>query len=182
MIKYIAFLRAINVGGHQPLKMNALAHMFESFGVEKVRTIIASGNVLFESDRKNESVLTRQIEEGLREKLGYTVETMVRTLPEIEEMIGKNPFKKIKPSENVKTYVTFLAEEKEAPMALPFKSPKKDFEILSKTRREVFSISLILADGHFGNPAGFIEKAFKIPATTRNWNTLLRINNIAKEA
>jgi uncharacterized protein (DUF1697 family) len=180
-MKYIAFLRGINVGGHKLIKMEALGKIFEGFGLQNVKTVIASGNVMFEAVRKSEAVLARQIEKGLYQELGYEVDVMLRALPEIEEMIRENPFEGVKPSDDVKMYVTFLAQERAFQLKFPFKSPKKDFEILSKAGREVFSLSFRLADGHSGNSAGFIEKTLKIPATTRNWNTLLRISALAKE-
>lgn len=178
---YVAFLRGINVGGHKLIKMQELSRMFESFGLKHVKTIIASGNVMFESSEKNESPLARNIEKRLQEQLGYRVDVMLRSLSAIEEILLKNPFQKIKCGNDIKLYVTFLAEETPHKLKLPFKSSKKDFEIVSMSGREVFSLSFKTSDGRFGNSAGFIEKEFKVPATTRNWNTLRRIMECGKK-
>ncbi len=70
MKRYIAFLRAINVGGTTIIKMSDLKRMFESFGLENVETYIQTGNVIFESDESKASVLEEQIEHQLAKPLG----------------------------------------------------------------------------------------------------------------
>ncbi len=70
MPKYVAFLRAINVGGHT-VKMDYLRGLFEAIGSRNVETFIASGNVIFDSKSKNAPALERRIEKHLEETLGY---------------------------------------------------------------------------------------------------------------
>src|SRR5437763_14108679 len=74
MPKYIAFLRAINVGGHT-VKMAHLRHLFEALGFAKVETFIASGNVVFDSSSRSTRTLEKKIERHLKETLGYEVVT-----------------------------------------------------------------------------------------------------------
>ncbi len=74
MERYVAFLRAINVGGHT-VKMDYLRQVFESFGLSGVETFIASGNVVFEAPTADARALDEQIGQGLREALGYDVAT-----------------------------------------------------------------------------------------------------------
>src|SRR5687767_3383922 len=81
MAQYIAFLRAINVGGHV-VKMDVLKSIFESLGYSKCATFIASGNVLFES-RKQPARLEKEIEKKLASALGYDVATFIRTPAEL---------------------------------------------------------------------------------------------------
>ena len=69
MPRYVAFLRAINVGGHT-VKMEDLRRLFETMGFANVETFIASGNVIFESKSKNTQAMERKIENHLRESLG----------------------------------------------------------------------------------------------------------------
>ena len=64
-MKYVAFLRAINVGGHAIIKMTDLKKMFESAGQENVQTYIQSGNVIFESNEKEVESLAKRIEHQL---------------------------------------------------------------------------------------------------------------------
>lgn len=91
MPRFIAFLRAINVGGHT-VRMEHLRQLFESLGFSKVETFIASGNVLFESRTTNARTLEAKIEKGLLEALGYEVATFVRTVDELAAIADYVPF------------------------------------------------------------------------------------------
>jgi uncharacterized protein (DUF1697 family) len=89
MSKHIAFLRAINVGGHN-VKMDYLRQLFESIGFSKVETFIASGNVIFDAKAGNIKVLERKIESCLHEALGYEVATFIRTYTELAGIANYN--------------------------------------------------------------------------------------------
>src|SRR5262245_39012536 len=91
MPRYIAFLRAINVGGHV-VKMDHLKSLFGSLGFSAVETFIASGNVIFESRARSESTIQRKIEECLHKELGYEVATMLRTDAELAAIAAYEPF------------------------------------------------------------------------------------------
>ena len=92
MPRFIAFLRAINVGGHI-VRMEHLRQLFESLGFSSVETFIASGNVVFESTSKNTQVLERKIESRLREELGYEVATFIRTDAELAAIANYKAFR-----------------------------------------------------------------------------------------
>jgi uncharacterized protein (DUF1697 family) len=70
MLRFIAFLRAINVGGGRTVKMQSLREVFESLGFSRVATFIASGNVVFETTTKKTKTLESKIERALKEALG----------------------------------------------------------------------------------------------------------------
>ena len=74
MPRFFAFLRAINVGGHN-VTMEKLRGLFEALGHKDVETFIASGNVIFASKSKDRGALERKIENSLRKSLGYEVTT-----------------------------------------------------------------------------------------------------------
>ena len=74
MNKYVAFLRAINVGGNSGLKMDGLRRMFESFGLNNMQTYIQSGNIIFESKEDSAALLEKRIESQLVKALGYKVQ------------------------------------------------------------------------------------------------------------
>jgi len=86
MAKYIAFLRAINVGRGRPIKMKVLRQVFESLGFSNIGTFIASGNVLLESRTKNAKALEKKIEKRLREELGYEVTAFLRTNTQVTKI------------------------------------------------------------------------------------------------
>ena len=91
MSKHIAFLRAINVSGHN-VKMDYLRQLFESIGFSNVETFIASGNVIFDMKAGNVKTLEKKIEALLHESLGYEVATFIRTDAEVAEIAKYKPF------------------------------------------------------------------------------------------
>src|SRR5688572_12572474 len=109
MPKYVAFLRAINVGGHQ-VKMDHLRQLFVDLGFSNVETFIASGNVIFDSTAKSSRSLEKKIEKRLLESLGYEVLTYVRSVPEVMNLARYKPFPDSE-SEAHTVYVGFLADE-----------------------------------------------------------------------
>jgi uncharacterized protein (DUF1697 family) len=111
MPKYVAFLRAINVGGHT-VKMDHLRRLFEGLGFFNVETFIASGNVIFDSTSKSTEILERKIEYHLRQALGYEVATFIRSPSELAAIADHRPF----PDEDLRAegnvlYIAFLADE-----------------------------------------------------------------------
>lgn len=91
MARYIALLRAINVGGHT-VKMEVLRELFSSLRFSNVETFIASGNVIFEAKAAADRVLEMRIEKLLQSSLGYAVSTFVRTEDEIRTISVYKPF------------------------------------------------------------------------------------------
>ncbi len=91
MPRHIAFLRAINVGGHT-VKMERLRELFASLGLANVETFIASGNVIFESSARKAAAIERTIETGLRDALGFEVATFIRTPAELVAVAERQPF------------------------------------------------------------------------------------------
>ena len=175
MIRYVAFLRGINVGGHKVIKMTDLARLFESFGFEHVKTYIASGNVLFDTAEANADAVARGVEEGLRAALGYDVLVILRTIAEIEGIIKMDPFKDVAPTEHVRLYVTFLSEEPRSTLKLPYESSAGEFQILQRKGRDIFSAVSLSGMSRSVDGMTFVEKEFGSVSTTRNWNTVRKI-------
>ncbi len=110
MQKYIAFLRAINVGGHN-VKMEALRHLFEALEFANVETFIASGNVIFEATGQSTQALESKIAAALHAALGYKVATFIRTPAELVEIVQSKPFDaETLAAEGNMLYIGFVAE------------------------------------------------------------------------
>jgi uncharacterized protein (DUF1697 family) len=88
----VALLKGINIGGHNKIKMDELKSFFESLGLQKVKTYIQSGNVLFESDEEAKS-LRQRIEKEILNRFGYTVNVMLRTAGEMERILKNSPYR-----------------------------------------------------------------------------------------
>ena len=82
-VKYIAFLRGINIGGHR-VKMEHLHELFREMGFVDVRSYIQTGNIFFETIETSRASLTRKIEQHLCVALGYEVPTFLRTFSEVD--------------------------------------------------------------------------------------------------
>ena len=111
MFRFIAFLRAINVGGGRTVKMEPLRQVFESLGFSAVATFIASGNVVFETRTKKTKMLERKIEGALKEALGYEVRTFVRGEAELAKIANYQPFPQSKFDETWQSNIIFLADK-----------------------------------------------------------------------
>src|ERR1044071_3416059 len=91
MERYVAFLRGMNLGGRR-IKNEELRAEFEALGFEDVATFRASGNVIFAAEKRAEGTLTRTIEKGLGEALGYEVPTFLRSAAEVAAVAAQEPF------------------------------------------------------------------------------------------
>ncbi|MBN2116538.1 MAG: DUF1697 domain-containing protein [Anaerolineales bacterium] len=170
MTKYIAFLRAINVSGHNIIRMADLKRMFESVGLENVQTFIQSGNVVFESSEKDTASLEKRIESQLEKASGYKIRLFVRTMRELQSIVSKSPFE---PKTDEMAYVAFLnqkPDKEQGQVLMSFKSEGDDFAVKG---REVYILRRNREKSVFSN--NFIEKILKLPATTRNLTTIRKI-------
>ena len=115
MARYVALLRGI--GPTNPnMKGEKLAWAFEKLGFREVETVIASGNVIFSTAKKNDASLEKKIEDGLDKLLGFRRAAIVRSQEELEALVKKNPFKGIKDEKPNYLLVTFFKNRK-APLA-----------------------------------------------------------------
>jgi uncharacterized protein (DUF1697 family) len=112
MTAYVALLRAVNVGGTGKLPMSELKAIGEACGFEQVRTFIASGNLLFQSDSSEREVQAK-IERRLEDFFGKHLPVFVRSASEMAEVAANNPFADDKPS---RVMAHFIAETPEAAM------------------------------------------------------------------
>lgn len=173
MPKYVAFLRAINVGGHT-VKMDQLRSAFKDLGFTNVETFIASGNVIFDSKSKNAQVLEEKIEKHLKNVFGYEVATFIRSTEEVATIAAASPFtgKALNPQSTL--YIGFLAKQpgaKEIKQLLTLRSATDDFHV---RERELYW----LMHGKFresGVTGALLEKTLGTAATLRNVNTVKKI-------
>src|SRR3981081_2174015 len=141
MIRYIAFLRAINVGGQKLIKMAELARIFTVAGFRNVRTYIQSGNVIFDAASANPAALRKKIEKTLQQALGYEVTVILRSLAEIESIVRPDPFKKIETGAEAMLFVVFLSEEPKRKPKLPLVSKTENLEVFAVKDRAAYIVS-----------------------------------------
>lgn len=171
-MKYAAFLRGVNVGGKGAIKMADLKSLFESLGYTEVKTILASGNVVFETDKGTMDMIRDKIESALTKKYKREVLVMLRTIDELKLMERSQPFKGIELSEKVRFYVTFLYE---ASKGVRIPEPDSNYRIVQIRDMNAFTV-LELTEGE-ATPAAMsmLDKVFGKNITTRNWNTVMKV-------
>jgi uncharacterized protein (DUF1697 family) len=173
MTKQIAFLRAINVGGHT-VKMDALRQMFESLGFAGVETFIASGNVIFESKAGNAKTLEKKIETCLHEALGYEVATFIRTDAELAEIAAYKPFPQSQLDAAAALNVGFLVDPLDAAAKQKLDSLKTDIDSFHVHGRELYWLcKKKQSDSKISNVV--IEKTLGIKSTLRGVNTVKKL-------
>ncbi len=177
MTRFVALLRGINVGGNKKVPMESLKKMLTDIGFANVKTLLNSGNAAFDAKETNSDVLTKKIEEAFIKTFGFTSKIMIRSRSEIETLVKSDPFKEITITSDLRLYVAFFAQPLSSTLRLPYESEKKDFRILQKTKREVFSVLTVEA-ARTTDTMKFAEKEFGKESTTRSWNTVLKLINL----
>ena len=174
MPKFIAFLRAINVGGHI-VKMDQLRELFAAMGFANVETFIASGNVIFESKSKDTNALQLQIENHLLKAVGYEVATYVRTVDELARVAKYQPFSESELNAEGNTlYVGFIADSPAKAVSQKVESLATDVDDLKVTGREVYwLLHTNFSDSKLSGP--ILERTLGTKVTFRNINTVRRI-------
>jgi uncharacterized protein (DUF1697 family) len=173
MSRYIAFLRAINVGGHT-VKMDRLRQIFESLGYSKVETFIASGNVVFETTSKNTRALETQIESKLREALGYEVTTFIRTDTELSAISTYKPFKQTDLDAAIALNIAFLTDPLDNPSKQKLMALRTDIDDFHVNEREIYWLCLKKqSESTFSN--ALLEKTLGIKSTLRGVNTVMKM-------
>jgi uncharacterized protein (DUF1697 family) len=175
--RHVAFLRAINVAGHPTIRMTDLCRAFESAGCRNVRSVIQSGNVLFEADRGAEALLAR-VKARVRAFTRAEPVIVTRTMTELERVVRGAPFGALAGDRALKLYVVFLAASPRRRPRLPQHDEKERLELVGISGRHAFVVSHRKPGGMYGFPNQFVEDALGVAATSRNWTTVNRILNL----
>jgi uncharacterized protein (DUF1697 family) len=175
----ISLLRAVNLPGHNKVKMDELRDLYESLGLRGAQTYVASGNVVFKTDVKDMARLQKKIEDAIEEAYGFRTGVMLRTSNEMKDIIRRNPFAKRSSIEPNKLVVSFLTGEPGAESKQKIAQIKVGPEELYLDGRELY----IYYAGGIGTSkltAALIERALKVSGTARNWNTVTKLLEMAE--
>ena len=163
MSKFIALLRAVNVGGTGKLAMADLKSICADAGFHRIETYIASGNVVFES-KATAGRVQSELESRLRDHAQRPIQVFVRTALELQEVLRANPFPKAEPRS---TYVFFLRDK--PPTDATANALHRVDEELRAGKREIY----------VRYPGGMGQSKLVIPAakngTARNMNTIAKL-------
>lgn len=170
-MEYCAFLRGVNVKGTN-MKMEEVCRVFENAGMQKVTSVLASGNIIFSSGDHIQE-LKSVLENAMSAYFNYQAFLFIRTKDEIEECLNNNPYTK---NENLHIY-GFIGDGDIKYILM------KEFEIASKAEDEKAQIAGNVfywqvpkgstLDSSFGKVLG--KKNLKDKFTSRNMNTFEKI-------
>jgi uncharacterized protein (DUF1697 family) len=174
MPKYVALLRAINVGGHT-VRMDYLRSLFEALAFSGVETFIASGNVIFDSTSRNTKTLEKKIEHHLREALGYEVATFIRTIAELEAIARYRPFTETElKAEGHSLYIGFVAEPPGDEAKERLRALTTEVDDFHLDGRELYWLRRAKISDSEVSPAA-LSRALARPLTLRNSTTVRKI-------
>jgi len=165
MPRYVAFLRGVSPTN---AKMPELKRCFEAAGFKDVKTVLSSGNVVFDARSASEAALERKVEAAMTKHLGRTFYTIVRPVTVLRELLDADPYAAFRLPTDAKRVVTFLREPLKTKLSLP---PEVDgARILALNGREILT-------AYVPNPRGpvfmtLIEKTFGTNVTTRTLDTI----------
>jgi uncharacterized protein (DUF1697 family) len=178
MTIFIALLRGINVGGHNKIKMAELKSLLESMGLLKVKTYIQSGNVVFESEQSAD-LLSGRMEDEIKNRFGLTVPVVLRTAEELAGLIENCPFPVEGLGEGESVSVAFLAdfpEQEGMELLAGYRTELDDYQLAGKDVYLFFRHSI--RDSKLASQG--LPK-LGVPVTVRNWNTVLKLDAMARE-
>ncbi len=177
--RYVALLRGINVGGKNKLPMKDLAAMFTAAGGHEVRTLIQSGNVVFEADAKAAGALPGKVGRAIEAGFGYRIPVIVRTAVELGAVLRGNPFLAGGADPEVLHVVFVSAEPLAARVAAldPHRSPPDELAVRGS---EIYlKCPTGFARTRFTN--AYLDATFAATTTVRNWRTVEKLAAMAAD-
>jgi uncharacterized protein (DUF1697 family) len=175
MATIVSLLRAVNLGAHNRMKMDALLEVYSSLGFANVRTYVQSGNVVFETREKNGPALVGRIEDAIEVAFGFRADVINRTAAELRDVVARNPFVGREPD---KVLVTFLASDPGEAVRGRLRDIQISPEELVADGRELY-IYYPNGQGRSKLPVASIDKALGVRGTGRNWNTVTKLLEMA---
>lgn len=176
-MRYVVFLRGINVGRAKQVPMADLRTTLEGLGLEDVTTVLRSGNAVFTAGRRSPRTLEQQIERALEKELRLESTCLVRTAAELRKVVAADPFPDV--ATNGSRYLALFLSAQPAAAKLRAHDPRELApEEIRLGDRVVYQWC---PNGFMEAPSlgPWIEKHLGVRATGRNWNTVTKLAKLA---
>ena len=176
----ICFIRGINVGGRNKVKMAQLRELLQSLGLLQPRTVLQSGNAIFYSEDTDLSALSAKIMAGMRSEFGFDAHVMLRGASDFRSVIRRAPFTAAQLESPAKAAVVFLDSAPSDSEAARLRESNPGREIIHASWRELY---VFYSDGMARSKLtnARIEAKLGGKATVRNWNTCQRMLRLLDE-
>jgi uncharacterized protein (DUF1697 family) len=175
----IALVRAINVGGRNCVGMEALRQFVTDLGLAEVRSLLQSGNLVFQTKLRTEAEVERLLEAEAKERLGFQTNFFVRTAEQWTEIIDSNPFPKEAKQDPARLIVFFLKRPATADTIAALQAAITGPEIIRAKGNQAY-ISYPDGMGRSRLTIAVLEKKLG-SGTARNWNTVMKLAAMASQ-
>ncbi len=155
------------------MRNDKLRGVFENLGFTNVQTVISSGNVVFDTDARDVSALEALIEAAWSEQLGFRSTTIIRTTEQIDDLVASNPFGDRAETLATSLQVTFLKQEPDVTLELPYTPDTGGYTIVALEDRVICSV-VDLTGSRTPDLMRALEKMLGKEITTRTWKTVHR--------
>jgi uncharacterized protein (DUF1697 family) len=172
MARYVAFLRAVNVGG-RVVKMDELKEIFKLPDIKNIATYIQSGNVVFDAKGEKE-VMKEKIEKKLLKSLGYEVVVFLKTFDDIRDIIKRAPYTE-KEIEEQALHVIMLSGKPDAEGLKLVQDAIAPLEQIKVSDTEAYFLCPKKGFGNSKMGKVNLEKKLQVRTTARNWATMNKI-------
>jgi uncharacterized protein (DUF1697 family) len=179
MTTAISLLRGVNVGGHNKIRMEELRELHESLGLRHAQTYVQSGNVVFRTDARDFTRLSKRIADAIEQRFAFRPGVVLRTAADLRGVIAANPFASRRDLDPRRLLVLFLASEPPADARERILRIETQPDELRTLGRELY----IYYPNGMARPKvawTFIEKILQTPGTGRNWNTVRKLLEMAE--
>jgi uncharacterized protein (DUF1697 family) len=146
----------------------------EKLDFKNIVTLLNSGNIIFDAISDDIEKLEKTISIHLEKAFGFSIPTILRKSEMICELLNNNPFKDVKLTNDIRLYASFLRKNIETDLKIPWTSSDNSYKIINKTDKTILSV-LDLSLSKTPNAMQALEKYFGSDITSRNWNTIKRI-------
>ena len=173
MTKYVALLRGI--GPTNPNMHNdKLRSVFEGLGFSNVKTVISSGNVIFEASPKDSKQLEKVIENAILAQLGFSSTTIIRSREQLQALVQEEPFSEYEHTQKTNLAVTFLKHTAPADLSHLGHTQHEGYVVLGIYDQAICSV-IDLTSAKTPQYMSWIEKRLSKEVTTRTWKTVQRV-------
>jgi uncharacterized protein (DUF1697 family) len=177
MESYVALLRAINVGGNNKVGMADLREMLGDMGFENAKTLLQSGNAVFQCAKRSETALEAELESATKDRFVVDIDYVVRSSRDVDQVIAKNPFPDAAKTDPSHLVVMFFKSAPSRETLEGVRGAIKGREEIELIGREAF-ITYPDSIGTSKFTGNVIEKKFGVRGTARNWNTVLKLRDL----